>query len=404
VHVSRQPHLRFYSLLLALLAVPLALLYCGQRGAAEAGTVQANDPLPFTSEYYLGPNERFGVGLTPGIRVQEDGIERLALITDYDIELLHIGWYANWGLAQQPLRPGGIKYAQMVLVRATEYPTNTLEITSTVTANPGDLWIVGNQPEAKYGQGNRTPGEYAQIYHDVYGMVKGLDPSARVAVGGVVEPTPLRLQWLDLVLEAYHDLYGHEMPVDVWNVHMQILQEKAGTPEDPTPWGAEIPAGLPHVDGMLYTIEDNANPELFGQLVTGFRQWMKAKGFQGKPLIVSEYGVLMPSDILTDGGTSRGDLMVMRFMRETFDFLVNAVDPDLGFAADDYRLVQQWLWYSLNDRPFDGQRLGFNGSLFSHLDPKQMTIFGAVFREYMHRLMGYPRSMLSGVWQHDPQG
>ena len=404
MHVSRDQRLRFYTTLLALLSVLLLLLAFSQYGASVAGPIRANDPLPFTSEYYGGLNERFGVGLTPGIRVSEDGVERPARITDYDVDLLHIGWYANWGLDTQPLRPGGIKYAQMVLVRASLYPTNTLEITGTVAANPGDLWIVGNEPEAKYSQGNRTPGEYAQIYHDVYSMVKGLDPSAQVAVGGVVEPTPLRLQWLDLMLDAYQNLYGHEMPVDVWNVHMQILQEKAGTPEDPTPWGAEIPAGLPHVDGMLYTIQDNANPELFGQLVTGFRQWMKDKGFQGKPLIVSEYGVLMPSDILADGDTSRGDRMVMRFMRETFDFLANAVDPDLGYPADDYRLVQQWLWYSLNDQPFDGQRLGFNGSLFSHLDPKQMTIFGAVFREYMHSLMGYPRIVLPGVWMHNPQG
>ncbi len=305
--------------------------------------------------------------------------------------------YANWAIDPQPLRPNGIRYAQLLLVRASEYPTNTCKITDTVAANPGTLWIVGNEPEAKYNQGNRTPAEYAQIYYYVYHLVKGLDPSALLAIGGVIQPTPLRLQWLETVLDEYKDAYGSDMPVDVWNIHVQILQEKAGTPQDPTPWGAEIPAGLPPTDGMLYTIQDNASSGLFRELVVAFRQWMREQGLRDKPLIISEYGVLMPSDILADGDTALGDLMVIRFMRSTFDFLVTAADPDLGYPADDNCLVQQWLWYSLNDRPFDGQQIGFNGSLFSYSDPDELTLFGAVFREYMHALMGLPRIVLPQV-------
>jgi hypothetical protein len=351
----------------------------------------------FTAEYYSGINERFGVAFSLAGTITENGTTRSALITDYDIGLLNLGWYSDFRILEEPLLPEGMEYAQVLMVRASRYPTNTLNLTSTIGANPGALWIVGNEPEARYGQGNRTPSEYAEIYHQVYTLIKGLDPTAWIAIGGVIQPTPLRLQWLDLVLQEYENRYGQEMPVDVWNIHMQILQEKAGTPEDPEPWGAEIPVGLPHVDGELYTIQDNANPELFRQLVTGFRQWMKGHGFQNKPLIISEYGVLMPSDILAEGDVTKGDQMVIRFMRETFNYLIGATDSDLGYPADDYRLVQQWLWYSLNGQPFDGQRIGFNGGLFSHVDPNEMTRFGAVFREYMHAVMGYPRSMLPVV-------
>jgi len=138
---------------------------------------------------------------------------------------------------------------------------------------------------------------------------------------------------------------------------------------------------------MLYEMRDNADPVIFRQLVTEFRQWMKDKGFQNKPLIISEYGVLLPSDYLADD-VATGDQRVIDFMRKTFDFLVNARDPSLGYPADDNRLVQQWLWYSLNGQPYDlATGLGFNGSLFSYLNPKRMTKFGVAFRTYMNVLL-----------------
>jgi len=361
-------------------------------GATLTGDVSAlAQPTPFTSEYYAAPNERFGVGMSPGITVSVNGTVRQVMITDYDISELHIGWYSDWLTTREPLCPGGIKYAQVILVRAGLYPTNTLELTATVAANPGSLWLIGNEPEGKYGQGNRTPGEYADIYHHLHTLVKGIDPTAWIAIGGVIEPTPLRLQWLDMVLNGYESRFGEAMPVDVWNIHAQILQEKAGS------WGAEIPAGLTATEGRLYTLLHNADPDIFRQLVIEFRQWMKDKGFENKPLIISEYGVLMPSDYLADDIPS-GEQKVIEFMCSTFDFVVHAADPNLGYPADDNRLVQQWLWYSLNSQPYDpATGRGFNGALFSHLDPTQMTKFGVAFREYMHILLGYPRVLLPVV-------
>jgi hypothetical protein len=392
----------------AALVVIMLLMLCGSQNESLSVRADASEPVPFTAEYYASPSERFGVGFNNGITVAVNGNVRRALISDYDVAALHVGWYSDWAMAQEPLRPGGIRYAQMVLVRPSVYPTNTLELTATVQANPGALWLVGNEPEAKYNQGNRTPVEYAQIYHDVYGLIKGSDPGAWVAIGGVVEPTPLRLQWLDEVLAAYSDLYGESMPVDVWNIHAQILQEKAGE------WGAEIPAGIDATTGELFNFSidtgyyDNANPALFRQLVTQFRQWMKDRGFQNKPLIISEYGVLLPSTYIGYGegygDGAFGDQVLKTFMRETFEFLVTAKDPQLGYPEDDYRLVQQWLWYSLNDRPFGydpdtGKQYGFNGALFDHTDPTRMTPFGQTFRNYVRVLLGYPRVLLPMVVQ-----
>ena len=137
----------------------------------------------------------------------------------------------------------------------------------------------------------------------------------------------------------------------------------------------------------MYTLLDNADPEIFGTLVTEFRQWMKAKGFQHKPLIISEYGVLMPSTyIAPDGQAATGDRLLITFMRESFDFMLNEKDPGLGYPADENRLVQQWLWFSLN--------APINGNLCSPEDPTEITKFGSAFRGYTHVLLGLPRVML----------
>ena len=73
---------------------------------------------------------------------------------------------------------------------------------------------------------------------------------------------------------------------------------------------------------------------------------MAQRGYQDRPLIVSEYGILMPEDF----GFSPD--RVASFMTSTFDYFLTAADPDLGYPADGHRLVQLWCWYSL-DAPSD---------------------------------------------------
>lgn len=382
---------------LSILAVAgLLCLFASLSGRAAV----AEAPVPFTQAYYPRLSDRFGVGLNRRITVTVDGTTRGARITDYDVQDLEIGWYSDWSTSNDPLTPGGIRYVQLIEIKARKYPTNTLGLAETIASNPGAIWIIGNEPEAKYSQGNRTPGEYADIYHHLHTLIKSSDPTAWVAIGGVIQPTPLRLQWLDEVLEEYETRYGQPMPVDVWNIHVQILQERLGD------WGAEIPAGLDATEGRLYTFTDNANPEIFRQLVIEFRQWMKERGFQNKPLIISEYGVLMPSSYIGDGDAAEGDQQLIRFMRETFNFLVTAADPHLGYPADGNRLVQQWLWYSLNSQLYDPETgWGFNGPLFSSRDPSELTVFGSMFRQYMYALLGRPRALLPIVVQNNrPQG
>jgi len=333
--------------------------------------VHADGPL------YTNPGDRFGV----------DVRRKFGTIADFDVAALHIAWYSDWGARLHPLRPGGIEYAQLIWTAEGDicHP-ETLEALQEldplgpfVDANPGSLWMIGNEPECIH-QGNSTPEQYAELYHRLYTYIKGRDPTAQIAIGGVVQPTPLRLEWLDRVLGHYQSTYGQRMPVDVWNIHNMILPEVRGG------WGCEIPRGLSADSGRLYTVNDNDNMDYFAQQIVDFRTWMRDRGQRDKPLIISEYGVLMPVEY------SFPAERVNAFMNATFDYLLTATDEQIGYPLDENRLVQRWLWYSLNDQPWNPKTgAGFNGALFDHRYPTYpgvLTVFGHNFKQYTNALQG----------------
>jgi hypothetical protein len=284
-------------------------------------------------------------------------------IDRFDVGQLHAGWYLDWSADPEPARPGGMEYAQMVSVRGGSAFPRDGDLQEIARSNPGSLWLVGNEPDVSW-QDSLTPVEYAGVYHHVYTLLKDADPTCQVAIAGVAQPTPLRLFYLDLILEAYHDLYGERMPVDVWNVHAFILREERSS------WGVDIPPGMTVDEGRLYEIEDHDSLEIFRQQVVDFRRWMEESGERDKPLIVSEYGIVMPAEY----GFSQQ--RVQDFMYATFDFFMTATDPELGYAPDGYRLVQRWLWYSLSDTVYP------TGNLFDPVTG-QITALGLAYGSYV---------------------
>jgi hypothetical protein len=158
------------------------------------------------------------------------------------------------------------------------------------------------------------------------------------------------------------------MPVDVWNVHTFVLREERDS------WGVSIPPGFDDVQqGMLWEIEDHDNLDLLRQQIVDFRRWMDRHGQRDKPLIVTEFGILMPEDY---GFSPEA---VAEYMRRSFDLLLTARDPEIGYPADDNRLVQRFLWYSLSDTMYP------TGNL---VDPKtgDLTPLGEVFADYAGHL------------------
>ena len=294
------------------------------------------------------PNERFGVNVDTdnGMRVE-----------DYDVAQLKAHWYVDYRTQITPTHPADLQYAQMIRGNVWRSRNFTQTLTAAIRANPGALWFIGNEPD-RDGQDGLTPTDYAVFYHDAYTLLKQHDANSRVAMGAVVQGTPIRLRYLSMVLDAYQTRYGAALPTDLWTVHGFILPEC----KDVGCWGASIPPGLDAFkdEGKRYTVTDHGDIEIFKEHIIALRQWMAAHGYRDKPLIVSEYGILLspyhgfPYSV------------VRTYMLNTFDFFLNTTDSTIGYPADQNRLVQSWSWFSLNSPAYDlSTRQGFNGNLFN---------------------------------------
>lgn len=347
--------------------------------------------------------QRFGIAFVS--EVPEGSGTVAQSISDYNVSKFGVGWYSDWKYRVTPPQPPDVKleYVQLIRVGDRVWPPNWTTVQQAVAANPGATWLIGNEPECP-NQDAVTPETYAQRYHDAYVNITGWDPTAQIAIGGIVEVTPLRLRWLEHAMAAYQDLYDTPMDVDVWNIHIQILTE--GSDSNPLD-GAGRPVGIdPVAEGltpMEYPLTECDNADIFKSMVLDFRQWMKDHGQQSKPLIISETGVLQPSYYLVEplyegepeeARAERGDQAIEQFMIETFDWLLASTDDEIGCPADDDRLVQRWLWFSLNGSFFDEaiNPDGFNGSLVDY-QTKQMTRFGLRFFSYQNNNKVYIPSL-----------
>lgn len=328
----------------------ILILLVGSAGARAQGPITL----------YPSPNERLGVGVVGDI-------------AHYDFSPLHAGWYANWGTSANLVNPEGMDFAQVIRVGASIQPS-LAQIREIARHNPGSLWLVGNEPDCIW-QDNVWPETYAEQYHDIYYALKEADPTCQVAIGGIVQATPLRLQWLDRVWEWYQARYGETMPVDVWNVHNFILQERRGS------WGCEIPPGIDATAGMLYGIDDHDNMTYFRQQIEAFRRWMAQKGQRDTPLLVSEYGILFHEGLGYDYERVR------RFMLATFDYFMGAADPEIGYPADGNRLVQRWAWYSLDDPSFEQNEYTTWSALYDPFPPYAIRPLGLEFGRYAGALV-----------------
>ena len=230
-------------------------------------------------------------------------------------------------------------------------------------AAPGGVWIVGNEPDVIW-QDNLSPEDYAVAYGQVYDTIKAADPAARIAVGGISQATPLRLQYLDRVLDAYQKRYHQPLPADWWTVHGYVLREERDS------WGVEIPPGIQAQQGKLYEIDDHGRIDIFERQLRDFRSWMAHNGYQGVPLALTEFGILMPVEY------GFPPEFVAAYLRDSFHLLETMRDEDSGYPPDDFRLVQRWAWYSLSDPTFPTSNL-------ADLENDRLTLVGQAYREYI---------------------
>jgi hypothetical protein len=291
--------------------------------ASGAPTPTAVAPPP-SGRFVVPPDERFRLGVS-----LPDGAD-----LSYDLAPLQVGWVMDWSVRESTALDPEIMFAQTVRMKGGVLWPEPAVLESVARSLPGSVWLMSNEADVRW-QDNVTPEVYARLYHDGYQAIKRGDPSAVVAAGGIAQPTEMRLRYLDLVLEAYESAYGHPLPAQAWQIHNYMLREERDS------WGVDIPPGLPDDMGAQYSISDSGDVEQFKAQIYAFRRWMVSRGYGGQPLLVTEFGILMPADYGFPPET------VVSYLEETWRFMLTATDEALGDPNDGGRLVQRWCWFSI---------------------------------------------------------
>jgi len=248
---------------------------------------------------------------------------------------LNASWYLDWKTT--PVKAiKNPEYWQMIRLSKDGFRPSANEIIKIAINYPGQTWIIGNEPDNIY-QDNIEYAQFTQLYHHLYYLIKRYDPIAKIAIGAISQPTPMRLRYLDLVLAEYQRSFNQKLPVDWWTLHAYVLREEKDS------WGADIPPGFQENIGSLYEIEQHDDLSTFKTNIYNFRSWMKKNGYQNKPLAITEFGILLPKEF---GFTPE---RVADFLSLTFDWLSTGKDTNIGFPQDKYLIVQKFAWFSLGD-------------------------------------------------------
>jgi hypothetical protein len=240
------------------------------------------------------------------------------------------------------------------------------ELRRIASRNQGDTWIIGNEPDVIW-QDNTTPERYAANYNDAFQALKEIDPTAKVAVGGIAQVTPLRLAYLDRVLASYQNQFGSSLPTDMWTIHVYSLREERDS------WGVDIPPGFDQDHGELYEVADHSRLDLFEEQIRSFQGWMMDNGYRELPLAITEFGILMPSDYGFPPD------LVQSYMLGTFDLMLTMQDEETGYPEDQNRLVQNWAWFSLASKEYPTSDL-------ADLELGELTTLGQAFRDCVQRV------------------
>jgi hypothetical protein len=316
---------------------------------------------------------------------------------EYDISILRIASLLDWQAVTNPSLPEGVEYIRVLRLRNDLYPQTLDSLPAWVEANPGSVWVIGNEPDTTYENQDALLAEvYADRYYELATLIRQLDPSAKLGFGPVVQPTPIRIRyltraWNRLVSDAGNYSAASRL-IDIWTPHSFILNEDTAFGNH---WGTGVPPGFEfdHDDAFIIDVNHlylTYSTDIFEQRINEFRTWMDSIGEGEKALWITEYGSLFPPEDPPGGPDyyNVSDELTTGFMLDTFDFMLNANDDNIGMPADGNQLVQRWFWYSLNDH-----RYHFGGSVYNPDYPEfgnQITQVGQNFIGYQNEKLVSP--------------
>ena len=294
-------------------------------------------------------------------------------ITDYQTHKLSDNlWYYDYtfsphgtpnavGRTLEP-KESPLQYQMVWNAKAYIGTSGTAELGSIAATWPSKKWLIGNEPDVA-SQTNNTPNEYAQGYNRAYNTIKTSDPTALVYFGGIGQMSPMRMRWLTDTYNEYYTLYGSVLPCDGMHSHAYIIQETPGS-------------GIGYAVGVSGTSDarggtawsNHTNFEVLKEDVKRLRQWMKDLNWENKPLVISEYGSLLPAE----GWNSTPEVQG-QYLQDSFNFFLTYSDST-GCPLDENRLVQEFSWFSLN----------FTGFMDGRLFVPELGELGQYYRDFYY--------------------
>jgi hypothetical protein len=107
---------------------------------------------------------------------------------DYDIASLGIASYLDWGAVTNPDLPSGVEYIRVLRLRNDLYPSTLANLPAWIEANPGGVWVVGNEPDTTYeNQDALLPEVYADRYYELAKIIRHLDRTPHPLLTGRLE-------------------------------------------------------------------------------------------------------------------------------------------------------------------------------------------------------------------------
>jgi hypothetical protein len=291
---------------------------------------------------------------------------------------LQMGWYQNWGA--RPWNSQVISGTQFVPTVAafgdlwgdeTESKLRGYVATVPGAYPPGTVWLVGNELTMdKFSTANGQPieggprvitaEEYAQKFKKYYDMIKRIDPSYRIGVGHTY------LSWessdfLQRTRQAYQNLYGAKMPIEVYTLH--------------TYWPSWNPG-----DNLI-----NIHRQ-----VIDMREQMLSYGDRDKPLYITEMGSL------SESATNPGSATINAYMNAAFDYANTWISDTLGCPGDGYRMVQRWAWFALTSwDPSSDTR--WQGTDLINISSGELTPMGVNYASYPKSAPALPSAFWGSV-------
>ena len=237
-----------------------------------------------------------------------------APVTATQLDALGRVWYMDWGWRSPTL--GG--HERLYVIPCAEAMADRGAIPAAMLASGSSWWSLGNEPNDP-NQDNRTPEEYAELYH-TYEQWAEKAPRCGILPAGIADAD---WQWAEAFREAYREKYGRYPRSDGWNIHNYILE--------------------PGLDP--YDVAE------FGRRILAFRHWMDTIGDGSKPLFLTEFGVLYGSGCC--GRPVDPPEKVDAFMRGAVQWL------------QESDAVSAWAWFATYTKLYNGSLMTAEGDLNS---------------------------------------